>query len=45
VAAATRIVAAEKLGLSADTAYQPRLHEVGLPRLVARLNELAGEPT
>jgi hypothetical protein len=43
VSAAARIVEDEKLGLSADTAYQPRLHEVGLPRFVARLGALAGQ--
>jgi hypothetical protein len=43
VAAAVNIVSDEKLGRSADTAHQPRLHQVGFPRLVARLAALAGQ--
>lgn len=43
VAAAARIVAGERLGLSGDTAYQPRIHRFRLPEAVARLGTLAGE--
>jgi hypothetical protein len=43
VAAVAKIVEAERLGLRADTAYEPRLHRIPLPRLVARLGGLADQ--
>jgi hypothetical protein len=43
VAAAARIVEGGKLGLSTETACRPRLHEVGLPQLGARLGSPADQ--
>jgi hypothetical protein len=45
VAAVAEIVEAERLGLRGDAAYEPRLHRIPLPRLVARLGGLAGQTT
>jgi hypothetical protein len=43
VAAVAKIVEAEQLGLRGDAAYEPRLHRIPLPRLVARLGGLAAQ--
>jgi hypothetical protein len=43
VAAVGGIVKGERLGLSGDTAYQPRVHRIRLPVPVARLGALVGE--
>jgi hypothetical protein len=43
VAAVARIIADERLGLAGETAYQPRIHRLSIPRPVARLGALVGE--
>jgi hypothetical protein len=41
VAAVAKIVEAERLGLRGDTAYEPRLYRLPMPRLVGRLGASA----
>ena len=43
VAAVAKIVADERLGLAGDTAHQPRVHRLSIPKPVARLGALVGE--
>jgi HD-GYP domain-containing protein (c-di-GMP phosphodiesterase class II) len=44
VAAVAKLVMTEGLGLSADTAYAPRVHRVRLPRLAMKIAALASQP-
>jgi HD domain len=43
VAAVTKVVVNERLGLAGDNAYQPRIHRLRLPEPVAKLGALVGE--